>query len=156
MVFVYYTTACRVKIEKEGTKMNKNVEVGAFILRVVLGITFFIHGLDKFQGGIENTAGWFSSIGLPSFLAYAVGGIELIGGLAIIVGCGTRIISTLFAVIMLGAILKVKIGSGFLGGYELDLILMTVAIFLSLKGTTMLSIDSKLPKRDPNTMEESA
>ncbi|MDQ1002746.1 putative oxidoreductase [Neobacillus niacini] len=135
--------------------MKKNVEVGAFILRVMLGITFFIHGLDKFQGGIENTAGWFSSIGLPSFLAYAVGGIELIGGLAVIAGLGTRIISTLFAVIMLGAILKVKIGSGFLGGYELDLVLMTVAIFLSLKGTTILSIDSKLPTRDPKTVEES-
>ena len=43
----------------------KNFEIGALVLRVVLGITFFIHGLAKFQGGIENTVGWFASIGLP-------------------------------------------------------------------------------------------
>ena len=35
-------------------------EIGALILRVVLGITFFIHGFVKFQGGIENQVGWFS------------------------------------------------------------------------------------------------
>lgn len=29
--------------------MNKN-ELGNFILRVILGFIFFIHGLSKFQG----------------------------------------------------------------------------------------------------------
>ena len=32
--------------------MNKN-EAGTVILRVILGLTFFIHGLSKFQGGIK-------------------------------------------------------------------------------------------------------
>ncbi|RBW68388.1 DoxX family protein [Bacillus taeanensis] len=134
--------------------MNKNVEIGALILRVVLGITFFIHGLAKFQGGIDNTAGWFSSIGLPGFLAYAVAIIELVGGLVLIVGFATRIVSILLALIMLGAILKVKISNGFMGsaqgsGYEFDLVLMAVAIYLFLHGTTMLSVDSKLSDRKP-------
>ena len=35
--------------------MLKNYEISTLILRVVLGITFFIHGFAKFQGGIENT-----------------------------------------------------------------------------------------------------
>ncbi|WP_121612924.1 DoxX family protein [Mesobacillus foraminis] len=131
--------------------MKHNVEIGSFILRVVLGITFFLHGLSKFQGGIENTAGWFASIGLPGFLAYLVAVIELAGGIALIVGLGTRIISALLAMIMLGAILKVKLGAGFLGngqgsGYELDIVLMAIAVFLALNGSFLLSIDAKLPR----------
>ncbi len=57
----------------------------------MLGLTFFIHGLVKFQGGIENTAGWFASIGIPSFMAYVVGVIELVGGIALIIGLGSEL-----------------------------------------------------------------
>lgn len=87
-------------------------------------------------------------------MAYIVGGIEVVGGLALIIGVGTRVISAIFAVIMLGAILMVKIGNGFLGGYELDIVLMAVAIYLFFKGNTILSIDSMLPKRSFKTVEE--
>jgi len=126
---------------------NKN-ELGALLLRMVLGVTFFIHGLSKFQGGIENTAGWFTSIGLPGFLAYLVGGIELIGGVALIIGLGTKVVSALLALIMLGAVLKVKIGAGFMGGYELDLVLMVIAIYLAMNGSSMISLDSKIPNKE--------
>lgn len=120
-------------------------EVGALILRVTLGVIFFIHGLVKFQDGIENTAGWFTSIGLPGFLAYAVAGIELVGGLALIIGIGTRIVSSLIAIIMIGATLKVKLSLGLLGngqmaGYELDLAFLAMAIYLAINGSKMLSI----------------
>ncbi|AYA76228.1 DoxX family protein [Bacillus sp. Y1] len=127
--------------------MNKH-EIGALLLRVVLGITFFVHGLAKLQGGIENTAGWFSSMGLPGILAYVVTGIELIGGVALIVGLGTKIVSALLALIMLGAIVKVKIGAGFMGGYELDVVLLAIAIFLSITGSSMYSLDSKIPSKE--------
>lgn len=127
--------------------MNKH-EIGALLLRVVLGITFFVHGLAKLQGGIENTAGWFSSMGLPGILAYVVTGIELIGGVALIVGLGTKIVSALLALIMLGAIVKVKIGAGFMGGYELDVVLLSIAIFLSITGSSMYSLDSKIPSKE--------
>lgn len=126
--------------------MNKN-EMGALLLRVVLGITFFVHGISKLQGGVENTAGWFSSIGIPGILAYVVTGIELIGGVALILGLGTRIVSALMAIIMVGAIVKVKIGTGFMGGYELDLVLMVIAIYLAMNGSSMISLDSKLPSK---------
>lgn len=127
--------------------MNKH-EIGALLLRVVLGITFFVHGLAKLQGGIENTAGWFSSMGLPGILAYVVTGIELIGGVALIVGLGTKIVSALLAFIMLGAIVKVKIGAGFMGGYELDVVLLAIAIFLSITGSSLYSLDSKIPSKE--------
>ena len=124
---------------------SKN-EVGALILRVILGITFFVHGFVKFQGGIENQAGWFASIGLPGFLAYVVAIIELVGGFALIIGLGTRIISLLLAIIMAGAIITVKLPLGFLGngqmaGYELDVVLLAMAAYLAIAGSKMFSLD---------------
>jgi putative oxidoreductase len=128
-------------------------EVGALILRVTLGVIFFIHGLVKFQDGIENTVGWFTSIGLPGFLAYGVAGIELVGGIALIIGLGTRIVSALIAVIMIGATLKVKLSLGLLGngqmaGYELDLAFLAMAIYLAINGSKMLSIGQFILKKD--------
>lgn len=126
--------------------MNQKLEWSTVILRLVLGLTFFIHGLAKFQGGIENTVGWFDSIGLPGFLAYAVAALELVGGLLVVVGFGTRILSALFVLLMLGATFKVKLALGFLGngqmaGYELDLALMAMALFLAINGGNKLSLD---------------
>ncbi len=82
--------------------MNNKYELGAFILRLVTGLTFLLHGLSKFQGGIENTVGFFSSVGIPGFLAYIVAIIELAGGALMILGLGTRVIGLLFAIVMLG------------------------------------------------------
>ncbi|MGG0410111.1 DoxX family protein [Peribacillus simplex] len=129
--------------------MNKQ-EIGNFLLRVMLGISFFLHGLSKFKGGLDNTSGWFQSIGIPGFMAYVVGIIELVGGIALIIGLGTRIISALLVFIMAGAIVYVKFPAGFMGngegtGYELDLVLMIIALHLVLNGSRFLSIDSKLP-----------
>jgi putative oxidoreductase len=126
--------------------MTKNVELGLLISRIMLGISFFVHGLSKFQGGIGNTANWFDSIGIPGLLAYVVATIELVGGLLMILGLGTRIIAVLFGIIMLVAILKVKLSAGFLGdgqrsGYELDLVLLALSSLLALSGSRLYSLD---------------
>lgn len=128
--------------------MNKQ-EIGKLILRVILGLTFFIHGLVKFQGGISNTVGYFDSLGIPGFLAYAVAIIELVGGIALVLGIGTRIVAALLALIMAGAIITAKIPAGFLGngqmaGYELDLALLAMSIFFVLADKSVLSLDNKL------------
>lgn len=129
--------------------MLKKNEIITTILRVFLGATFFIHGLAKFQGGIENTVGFFESLGLPGFTAYIVALIELIGGIAIVLGVGTRIISILFAIILAGAIVKVKLAVGFLGngqmaGYELDLALIAISIYLVATKKSFLALDNVL------------
>lgn len=112
-----------------------NQRIGNFIIRFVLGITFFMHGLLKFQSGIDNIAGWFTSIGLPGSLAYGVATVEVVGGLCLIVGLGVRYIGLLFALIMVGAIVKVKWSAGLLGdgenpGYELELALLAMGLYL--------------------------
>jgi putative oxidoreductase len=139
--------------------MKLNNEIGAFILRVTLGALFFIHGLVKFQGGIENIVGWFSSIGLPGFMAYAVALIEIIGGIALIIGLGTRIVTALFSLLMIGAILKVKLSVGLLGngqmaGYELDLGFLAMAIYLVINGSKLLSVDQLFSKKDSNELRK--
>jgi putative oxidoreductase len=126
--------------------MLKKYEASTLILRVMLGITFFVHGLVKFQGGIENIVGWFDSIGLPGFLAYGVASVEVIGGIALILGLGSRIVSTLLAILLIGATFKVKLAVGFLGngqmaGYELDLALLAMTVFIAINGSKMFALD---------------
>lgn len=102
--------------------------IGLLIARILLGVTFFLHGLAKFQGGISGTAEFFGSIGLPGALAYIVAIIELVGGILMILGLFTKVISLLFIVVMLGAIGTVKLEAGFLDGFELELTLIALSI----------------------------
>ena len=141
-------------------KMLKN-EIGALILRVTLGAIFFIHGVVKFQGGIENTAGWFESLGLPGATAYGVALLEIIGGILLIIGLATRLVSTLFAVLMIGATLKVKLAIGFLGngqmaGYELDLAFLAIAVYLVINGSKLLSVSQLIFQKDSNEIKRAA
>lgn len=128
--------------------MNRK-DVGAVVLRVVLGLIFLVHGLSKFQGGIANTVGYFDSLSIFGFLAYVVALIELVGGIMLILGIGTRIVSVLFAVIMLGAIFTAKLSAGFLGndqmaGYELELALLTMAVFLAIASSSAFALGNKI------------
>ncbi|NYE04071.1 putative membrane protein YphA (DoxX/SURF4 family) [Bacillus niacini] len=133
----------------------KKIEVSTLILRVVLGVTFFIHGLVKFQGGIENIVGWFDSIGLPGALAYGVAVLEMVGGLALIIGLGSRIVSALLVLLMLGAIVKGKLAVGFLGngqgaGWELDLALLAMSLFIAINDSKMFALDKVFFKGQNN------
>ncbi|MEH7378641.1 DoxX family protein [Neobacillus drentensis] len=136
-------------------------EIGALILRVTLGALFLIHGIVKFQGGIENIVGWFESIGLPGFMAYGVALFEIIGGIALIIGLATRLVSTLFGLLMIGAILKVKLSVGLLGngqmaGYELDLAFLVMAVYLAINGSKLLSVSDLIFQKDSIELKKAA
>lgn len=135
--------------------MKNKFEVSTFILRVVLGISFFIHGLSKFQGGIENIVGWFDSIGLPGVFAYAVAVIELVGGVALVLGLGSRFVSILLSLVMIGAMVKVKFAVGFLGngqmaGYELDLAFLAMAIVIAINDSKLFALDQVIFNKQTN------
>jgi putative oxidoreductase len=136
-------------------------EIGAFILRVTLGALFLIHGIVKFQGGIENIVGWFDSIGLPGFMAYGVALLEIFGGVALIIGLATRLISALFALLMIGATLKVKLSVGLLGngqvaGYELDLAFLAIAFYLVINGSKAFSLSHLIFHNESNEFKKAA
>lgn len=124
--------------------ITKRYEWGLLLLRLVLGLSFAIHGYDKFSGGIENTANWFDSIGLPGILAYGVALLEVMGGLALMAGLATRLLAAFYVIVMLVAIFKVKLAVGFIGGYELDLAFLTIALALFISGGGFYSIDRAL------------
>ena len=126
--------------------INKH-EAAATILRLVLGVTFLIHGAAKVQGGIENTVGFFESLGFPGFSAYIVALVELVGGLAMLLGVGTRVVSILFAIVLAVAVVKVKLAGGFLGngqmaGFELDLALLAMSLFLAITNKSLFALDN--------------
>lgn len=126
---------------------NKN-ELSFFIIRLVLGLTFFAHGFIKFQDGIHNTENFFNSLGIFDWLAYPVAILELVGGILVILGLGTRIISTLFSLLMAGAIITVKFNQGFIGGYEFDLLLLAVSLFFVVNNSQSISLDQFLSNRN--------
>ena len=102
---------------------NRTAPYAALLLRVTLGIAFLAHGAMKvFVFTIPGTVGYFESIGYPGFLAYLVILAEVGGGIALIVGAYTRVISLLLVPVMIGALLQ-HAGNGWVfsnegGGWE--------------------------------------
>jgi putative oxidoreductase len=87
-------------------------------------------------------------VGLPATLALPVSLLEVIGGIALLVGFLTRIVSILFIIEMIGSTIVAKLPKGFVGGYELDLLLMAISISLILTGPGRLSIDWNILRRE--------
>jgi putative oxidoreductase len=119
------------------------------LVRVVIGLTFFMHGWQKlFDNGIGGVTGFFDSLGVPAagLFAVLVTLLELLGGLALILGIGTRIVAALLAIDMLVALLLVHISNGFFvgnGGIELVLLLGVSAVAFVLSGAGAYSLDSR-------------
>jgi putative oxidoreductase len=132
---------------KGGTHLLKKPELGFLIIRLVLGIIFFAHGLKKVQSGIQGSVDSFENIGIYSWLAYPVVYIELIGGILVILGVGTRIAAALLAGVMFGAIFLVKLKYGLLGGFEYPLALAAMALFLVFSPSQYLSLEKLLYRR---------
>lgn len=104
------------------TDQNK-AAYAALALRVSTGAMFIAHGLTKvLVFTIPGTVGFFDSLGLPAILAYLTIFAELAGGLALILGVATRLVSLAVLPVLLGAI-WVHSGNGFMfsgsgGGWE--------------------------------------
>ena len=83
-------------------------------LRVTTGALFLFHGLVKlFVFTPAGTAGYFESIGLPGALGYLTMLVEIAGGLALILGIKTRIVSLALVPVLLGAAWFGHGGAGF-------------------------------------------
>jgi len=68
------------------------------IARILLSVMFIMAGLQKL-GGIEGTAGYIASVGLPASvpLAWAAGIFETVAGVAVLLGFFTRYAAWLLA-----------------------------------------------------------
>jgi putative oxidoreductase len=96
----------------------------ALLLRVSMGAMFLAHGAVLKLGtfGLAGTMGYFESIGYPPALAIVVIAAEILGGLALILGLGVRVVSLALVPLMIGALLQ-HTGNGWVfnakgGGWE--------------------------------------
>jgi len=127
---------------------EKLAQYGPLPIRILAGIAFIIHGLPKLSD-ITGTEDFFANmIGLPAAMALPIGLLEVIGGIALLVGALTRIASILFIIEMIGSTIVAKLSRGFVGGYELDLLLMAMSISLLLTGPGRISVEWNVLKRE--------
>jgi putative oxidoreductase len=128
---------------------QRQMEIGLGILRIVTGLVFAAHGYQKFfTNGIDGTAGFFGSLGvpLPGIAAVLVATLEFAGGIAFALGLFTRFLAVPLAIDMLMAIILVHAKNGFFvpKGVEFVGMLMTSAIALGIGGPGAFSIDGMI------------
>jgi putative oxidoreductase len=135
---------------------EKNLDRATLVLRLVLAAIFIGHGYQKvFEMGVTNVAGFFGTLGVPMarlagpFIAY----LEMLGGVAILLGGFTRVIALLIACDMLGAIGLVHLKGGFFAPKGIEIVFgdFGMAIALVFLGAGAYSIDAMLARRHAPT-----
>jgi putative oxidoreductase len=126
------------------------------IVRLVLGLTFFMHGAQKMLGwfggyGFHGTMGFFTQqMGIPAPLAFLAICAEFFGGLGLLVGLLGRVAALGIIVNMLVAIATVHHVNGFFmnwsgqqkgEGFEYHLLAIALAIVVLIKGSGAMSVD---------------
>ena len=131
---------------------ERNTDLALALIRIAAGVIFIAHGYQKlFEFGFGGVTQGFSGMGipLPGIAAPFVTLLEFFGGIALVLGVGTRLVAALFAVEMLVALFMVHLKNGFFlpTGFEFVLILGTVSAGLALAGPGALSVDRALEER---------
>jgi putative oxidoreductase len=126
------------------------------VLRVVVGIIFIAHGAQKlFDFGLAGVSQGFAGMGvpLPGIVGPAIAFLEFFGGIALVLGLLTRIVATLLALTMFGAIILVHAKAGFFNpsGVEFPLSLLASCVALTLTGAGEWSVDAALGRRRTNS-----
>jgi putative oxidoreductase len=129
------------------------MQVGLLLLRVVIGGTVALHGLQKVFAcrglGLEGTHGMVRRMGLRPArpLAVLLAISELVGGLLLVVGCLTPLGAAAVVGVMLSASRLVHWPNGFWaqrGGYELPMVLGAAAVAVAFTGPGRFSVDHAL------------
>ena len=141
-----------MNITDQVTKTNKLHEIAYWGIRASVGSIFVVYGIQKFDPiWREHLIGF----GLPPELQIPIALVEVIGGVFLIAGFMTRVTGTLFTIILLDAIFHIRWDNGFFiaqGGWDYDLALLAMVLFVIVTGAGKLSIASKL-KRLPKTLQ---
>ncbi|MCL9664462.1 DoxX family protein [Curtobacterium albidum] len=124
-----------------------STSIGLTALRIVLGVVFIAHGAQKFAQGIPGVAQGFAGMGVPlaEVAAPLVAGLELVGGILLVLGIATRVVGLLLAVDMVVAGLLAHATAGFFaqeGGFEYVLVLAVASLAVALTGPGRFSVDA--------------
>lgn len=141
-----------------------------FVLRLVIGGGFMQHGFAKLLRGPDNFAGILATIGVPApgLISWLTVGVEIFGGLAVLIGAFVTLASIPMAVVLLVAIFTVHLPYGFSSiklmsvegglahfgqpGYECDLLYLAGLVALALSGAGPWSIDNRIARRRRRTI----
>jgi len=123
------------------------------VLRLALGAVFIAHALAKLSN-MDGTVAFFGSLGLAPFFAYLVSWLELLSGVLVIIGFWTCLAAGVLAVIMVFAVFMVKFKMGFLGGWELELMLFAGALAIVCGGTGKFGLGCFCPMCQKNCCDK--
>ncbi|MEU5843516.1 DoxX family protein [Rhodococcus sp. NPDC047139] len=130
-------------------------DIGILIARLALGVVFLAHGLQKFDSwGYEGTKAGFEGMGAPApaISAFVATWVEILGGLALILGVLVPVFGFLLFLLMVGAFFIVHVGNGIYvadGGFELVVALGAGALLLAVVGSGAFGIDRFLAPKVP-------
>jgi putative oxidoreductase len=132
--------------------LNSLQPIGAFFLRLVLGVSMVYHGYDKVipAGGfhvhalsaLQHHGHYVVSLGMPYWLGYVSALTEFGGGIFLILGLLTRFAAFMVAVNMLFAIVLVNRHHGYAGS-EYALALFVIATMLTFCGAGAFALDRR-------------
>lgn len=128
-------------------------------LRLIVGYGFIVHGYAKLSRGPETFAAVLHTLGVPMpfLLAWLTTLVELIGGIAVLIGAFVPIVSLPMAIVLMTALFTIHLPYGFFSvklvqvtetgtkfgpvGYEIILLYLASLVALVLGGAGPLSID---------------
>jgi uncharacterized membrane protein YphA (DoxX/SURF4 family) len=126
------------------------------VLRLAVGFVFLTEGIQKFLFPRELGVGRFAHLGIPAPQATApfVGGLEIIGGAALVLGLLTRLFAIPLLFSMLVAITSSKLVTFGKNGFwktaheaRTDLLMIAGLLVLLALGPGVLSLDARLRRR---------
>lgn len=125
--------------------------IGPLLVRLTVGLVFATTGWGKLQN-LDNVVQFFESLGIPApgFHAAFVSGLELVGGLLVLAGLGTRIFSALLIGVMAVALWTAR-WSELHGVVDLantiELTYLVMFAWLVVSGAGAVSLDHLLTRR---------
>lgn len=129
---------------------HARADLGLLVLRLGLAAIMLAHGYQKFvlQGrySFAATQAGFAQLGipLPQVAGIVIVILELVGGVAMVLGIFTVVVGLCYAAAMATAIWFVHLPNGFFvadNGYELAGLVGVVAVVLAISGAGRLSLD---------------
>ena len=131
---------------------------GPLLVRVCLGVLFAQSGWGKLHN-IERTAQFFASLHIPApgFQAVFVALVELVGGVLLCLGLGTRIAAVLLSGTMVVALLTAVEYEGLTGFLTANETVYLVAlVWLALAGAGAASADTVIGKKLSKSLHDHA
>jgi len=134
-----------LELWNKAMKLLKRIEfVGPLLMRICIGVLFAQSGWGKIHN-LERTTQFFASLHIPAphIQAVFVSFVELVGGVFLILGLGTRVVSALLSGTMVVALLTAVEYEGFAGFLTANETIYLVAlVWLILAGPGAASVDA--------------